>query len=155
MTLAILVPYALLALALGRRSGFLHAQVRWGPPLPLLRRSLGWLLMPALVEELLFRVALLPHPLEGEGLAGTLAWGSLSLGLFVIYHPLAGRTWYPNAKRVFHDPRFLVQCTLLGLACLVAYNLSGSIWPPLLIHWLAVTVWLGPLQGHRRLRPAR
>jgi len=66
-----------------------------------------------------FRVALLPHPLEGEGLAGTLAWGSLSLGLFVIYHPLAGRTWYPNAKRVFHDPRFLVQCTLarVGLPC--------------------------------------
>ncbi|MCP9915946.1 CPBP family intramembrane metalloprotease [Cyanobium sp. ATX 6F1] len=155
LTLAILVPYALVALTLGHRSGFLREQVLWGPPGLLLRHALGWLLMPALLEELLFRVALLPHPLEGEGLPGTIAWGALSLGLFVIYHPLAERTWYPEAKGVFHDPRFLVQCSLLGLACLVAYNLSGSLWPPLVIHWLAVTVWLGPLQGHRRLRAPR
>ncbi|MGB7563494.1 MAG: CPBP family glutamic-type intramembrane protease [Prochlorococcaceae cyanobacterium] len=155
LTLVILGPYALVALTLGHRSGFLREQVLWGPPGLLLRRALGWLLMPALLEELLFRVALLPHPLEGEALPGTLAWGALSLGLFVIYHPLAERTWYPEAKGVFHDPRFLVQCTLLGLACLAAYNITGSLWPPLVIHWLAVTVWLGPLQGHRRLRAPR
>lgn len=155
LTLVILGPYALVALSVGHRSGFLRQDVFWGPPGPLLRRALGWLLMPALLEELLFRVALLPHPLEGAALPGTLAWGALSLGLFVIYHPLAERTWYPEAKGVFHDPRFLVQCTLLGLACLAAYNLSGSLWPPLVIHWLAVTVWLGPLQGHRRLRAPR
>ncbi|MCP9848345.1 CPBP family intramembrane metalloprotease [Cyanobium sp. Morenito 9A2] len=155
LTLLLLVPYALVALTLGYRSGFLNEQLRWGPPLPLLRRSLGWLLMPALLEELLFRVALLPHPLEGEGPWGTLAWGALGLGLFVIYHPLAERTWYPEARGVFHNPRFLVQCTLLGLVCISAYNLSGSLWPPLLIHWLVVTVWLGPLQGHRRLRAPR
>jgi predicted Abi (CAAX) family protease len=49
-------------------------------------------------------------------------------------------------RTLLADPRFLVQVTLLGLACSLAYLVSGSIWPPVLIHWLTVVVWL---LGHR------
>ena len=112
----ILAAYTPLALGLGRCSGFLLAPWRWPPLGVLLRGSLPLLLMPALGEELLFRVALLPHPSGAP------------------------------------DPwPFLLQCALLGLACVLAYASTGSLWPPVLIHWLAVAAWLGPLEGHRCL----
>ncbi len=151
---AILGVYAALALSIGWRDGFLPSQWHW-PPIPqLLRRASGYLLMPAFGEELLFRGLLLPHPLEGVSVAGTLPWIALSIGLFVLYHPLAARLWYPQGRALFRDPRFLLQCSLLGLACALAYDLSGSLWWPVLIHWLAVVLWLEPLQGRRGLLPA-
>jgi predicted Abi (CAAX) family protease len=148
--LLVLAVYAALALGHGFASGFLAGPWRWPPLRRLLPRALALLVMPALVEELLFRVALLPHPLEGERGAVLLAWIALSVGLFVLYHPLAARLWYPSARAVFTDPRFLVQCGILGLACAVVYVVTGSLWPPVLIHWLAVLVWLEPLQGRLR-----
>lgn len=152
-SLLVLGIYAALALGHGFRSGFLTGPWRWPPLGRLLPRAAGLLLMPALVEELIFRVALLPHPLEGEHGGPLLAWIALSTGLFVLYHPLAARLWYRQARVLFHDPRFLVQCTLLGLACGLVYVVTGSLWPPVLIHWLAVLVWLEPLQGRLRLAP--
>ena len=65
--------------------------------------------------------------------AATLPWIALSVGLFVLYHPLAARLWYLQGRQVFHTPRFLVQCSLLALACALAYDLSGSLWWPVLI----------------------
>jgi len=147
----ILGAYTPLALGLGRSSGFLLAPWRWPPLAVLLRGSLPLLLMPALGEELLFRVALLPHPHGGADLGRFWAWGALNVGLFVLYHPLAALFWDRRQPAVFHDPRFLVQCALLGTACVLAYAATGSLWPPVLIHWLAVTAWLGPLEGHRCL----
>ncbi|MEO1001742.1 MAG: CPBP family glutamic-type intramembrane protease [Cyanobacteria bacterium J06638_7] len=153
-SLLVLAVYAALALGHGFRSRFLVGPWRW-PPLPrLLPRAAGLLLFPSLVEELIFRVALLPHPLEGEPAARLLAWSALSVGMFVLYHPLAARLWYRQARPLFDDPRFLVQCTLLGLACALVYVVTGSLWPPLLIHWLAVLVWLEPLQGRLLFQPA-
>lgn len=152
-SLLVLGIYSALALGHGFRSGFLTGPWR-RPPSGLLPRAAGLLLLPALVEELIFRVALLPHPLEGEPVGTLLAWIALSTGLFVLYHPLAARLWYRQARGLFHDPRFLVQCTLLGLACALVYAVTGSIWPAVLIHWLAVLVWLEPLQGRLRLQPA-
>jgi len=154
--LAVLLTYAGLALELGRRSGFLpngwtRQAWRFRPLGPLLRQAGGLLLMPSLAEELVFRIALLPHPLEGTGAGVSVAWGALSVGLFVLYHPLAGASWYPRGRRLFQDPRFLLQCTLLGIACVLTYGLTGSLWAPVLVHWLAVTLWLGPLGGRRLL----
>jgi predicted Abi (CAAX) family protease len=153
--LAILVIYGWLALAEGFRSGFLQRMWCWPPPGPLLRRSAGYLLMPAFLEELLFRALLLPHPLEGVSPGSMLAWMALSLGLFVLYHPVAARLWYRQGQPLFDDPRFLQQCTLLGLACCLAYGLTASLWWAVLIHWLAVVVWLEPLQGRLALGAAR
>ncbi|HHG2225342.1 TPA: type II CAAX prenyl endopeptidase Rce1 family protein, partial [Synechococcus sp. WH 5701] len=149
--LAILAVYAALALPLGWRSGFLSPW-RLEALGPALLAIPGLLLMPALGEELLFRVALLPHPLEGDSLAGAVAWGALSVGLFVLYHPVAARCWYPPGRGVFRDGRFLSQCTLLGMACVLAYGATGSLWPPVLLHGLAVTLWLWGLGGRARMQ---
>ncbi|WP_254978056.1 type II CAAX prenyl endopeptidase Rce1 family protein [Cyanobium sp. ATX 6A2] len=152
-SLLVLGVYSALALGHGLRSGFLSGPATWPPLQQLLPRAAGLLLLPALVEELIFRVALLPHPLEGVHGGALLAWIALSVGLFVLYHPLAARLWYQQARPLFHDPRFLVQCTLLGLACALVFVVTGSLWPPVLIHWLAVLVWLEPLQGRLHLQP--
>lgn len=149
--LTILVAYAALALPLGWRSGFLSPW-RLEEIGPALRAIPALLLMPALGEELIFRVALLPHPLEGESLASAAAWGALSLGLFVLYHPVAARCWYPPGRGVFRDGRFLAQCALLGGACVLIYGVTGSLWPPVLLHGLAVTLWLWGLGGRARMQ---
>ncbi len=148
---ALLAGYAAVAIPFGRSSGFLPRAATVPDPWRLLRRAALLLPMPALVEETLFRVALLPHPMEGAGLASSLAWGALSVGLFVAYHPLAGRLWYPQGRRLFDDGRFLLLCTLLGVVAVLAYLASGSLWPPVLIHWLVVVVWLDLLGGRHRL----
>lgn len=149
--LLVLAGYGALALGLGLTTGFLALPWHWPPLRQTLRRVAGLLLMPALVEELLFRVLLIPHPSEGFPWLPQLAWSALSLGLFVLYHPVAARLWYPQARALFHDPRFLLQATLLGVACSLTYVQTGSLWPPVLIHWLAVVIWLEPFRGRERL----
>ena len=151
LTLALLGLYAAWALPWGLRSGFLRRRWRPSPPRPLLRQAAALLWMPSLVEELLFRVAPLPRPGEAMATPALLAWALLALVAFVVYHPLAGRLWYPAGRVLFEDPRFLVLCTGLGLVCTLAYGASGSLVPPVLLHWLVVLVWLNPLGGAARL----
>jgi predicted Abi (CAAX) family protease len=107
--------------------------------------------MPALVEELVFRVALLPHPLEGATLVSWLGWGSVSLVLFVLYHPFSARTYYPAGNPTFLKPIFWVLSGLLGLACLLTYGWTGSLWTAVGVHWVVVAVWLWALGGRQRL----
>jgi predicted Abi (CAAX) family protease len=52
---------------------------------------------------------------------------------------------------VFHDPRFLLQTALLGVATTALYQGSGSLWPAVLLHALAVLVWLERLGGRQLL----
>lgn len=143
--------YTAVALALGRWSGFLPLQRPRVRPLVVVRQAVILLLTPSLIEETLFRAALLPHPLEGLGGWESAAWGGLSVGLFVVWHPLAGRLWYPQGRRLFDDGRFLLLASLLGVVCVIAYQATGSLWPPVLIHWLAVLIWLELLGGRWRL----
>ena len=103
-------------------------------------------------RQLLFRGLLLPHPLAGLTAVQLLPWIALSTALFVLYHPLAARLWYPQGRGLFDDPRFLLQCSLLGLACGLAYCATGWLWWAVLLHWLAVFLWLEPLQGRQLLR---
>ncbi len=150
-SLLVLAGYGALALALGVASGFLSLPMQWPPLAEALPRLAKLLLLPALVEELLFRVLLIPHPIEGFPWQSLLAWNALSLGLFVLYHPVAARLWYPQARALFEDPRFLFQAALLGVACSLAYGFTGSLWPPVLIHWLAVVIWLEPFRGREQV----
>jgi predicted Abi (CAAX) family protease len=154
LSLMLLGIVAAVAIPLGRLTGFLTGERPWVRPLVLLRRGPALLFMPSLIEEMLFRVVLLPHPLEGMGGWQSAAWGALSVGLFVAYHPLAGRLWYPPGRRLFDDGRFLLLASLLGVVCAIAYQATGSLWPPVLIHWLVVLVWLEVLGGRWRLAPS-
>ncbi|MEB3164685.1 MAG: CPBP family glutamic-type intramembrane protease [Prochlorothrix sp.] len=122
------------------------------------------LVFPALFEEILFRV--LPLPLPDRMPTGAIAalpslpiappadlwlWPSLSLLLFILAHPLNALLFFPRRRSTFYNPTFLTLAGLLGLLCTLAYLQSGSLWPPVLLHWLIVVVWLLLLGGCRRL----
>jgi predicted Abi (CAAX) family protease len=151
ITLGVLLGYGAIALPLGWRSGFLRWQPLPGNAKQLLCSLAQLFVMPALVEELVFRVALLPHPLEGATLVSWLGWGSVSLVLFVLYHPFSARTYYPAGNPTFLKPIFWVLSGLLGLACLLTYGWTGSLWTAVGVHWVVVAVWLWALGGRQRL----
>jgi predicted Abi (CAAX) family protease len=145
--------FGLLAVPVGFLTGFLRIEViRSGRTVATL--LLSSLFFPAIAEETLFRVILLPHPSEGIPMGMRLLAGMTSLFLFVASHPL--KEWRKRSVRsfTFKDPAFLVMATLLGLACTIAYLKSGSIWPPVVIHWVVVFTWLSCFGGRRRVRPA-
>lgn len=139
--------YGVLALALGRQTGFLRVQ----------RAPASWrmyalvpgvaLIFPCLSEEAVFRGLLVPHPREDTTPRETLLAAAASLALFIVYHPLNGVTFSPHARHLFSNPRFLTLAALLGFTCTRAYRISGSLWPPVLIHWLTVVVWMLFLGG--------
>ncbi|MEG3850661.1 CPBP family glutamic-type intramembrane protease [Microcoleus sp. herbarium19] len=142
--------YTAIALNVGFRSGFLTIDVQTSKH-TIVGVLVGCLLSPGLTEELFFRVLILPHPEENASGLVLWFWGCASLALFVVYHPLNALTFYPVGRSTFMNPVFLVLAAVLGVACTVAYLQSGSLWTPVAIHWLAVTVWLLLLGGYRRL----
>jgi len=152
-SLAIGIGYGAIALTLGWRSGFLPRRWHWTPWRQLLPCAVRFLFVPAIVEEVLFRALLLPSALDGVTPLAMAPWVALSVGLFVAWHglPLGLRGGVLQIPQ--RDPRFLLQVSVLGLACALAYIVSGSLWPAVGIHWLAVVVWRQGLQGtYRRLR---
>ena len=131
-TLAALVGFAAAALLIGLPSGFLHPHPAPVAALPLLLRTL---IAPALAEELVFRVA--PPP----------RFAGLALVAYVLYHPLNAWLFVPAARDSFSDPVFLLLAALLGALCTLLYRRSGSLWPPVVLHWLVVVSWLLLLGG--------
>ena len=119
----------------------------------LTRSLLRLLILPALLEELIFRVLLLPHPTEAVQSHTLGIWLAISLGLFVIYHPLNALTLYPAGNPTFLKPAFLALAGLLGLTCSLVYLQTGSLWLPTLIHWIVVGAWVFGLGGYQRLQP--
>ncbi|MGG6240730.1 CPBP family glutamic-type intramembrane protease [Nodosilinea sp. AN01ver1] len=153
--LAAIALYSLIALPVGLWTEFLVRQsVVSG------RLSLGWdalrrFIAPALVEETIFRVMLLPHPAEGVAAGRWLLWSIVSLALFVLYHVVLDKTLYRKAGAGLSDPRFLLLAGWLVLVLTGAYRLTGSLWLVVLMHWIVVLVWVYGLGGWARLsRPS-
>ncbi|WP_036483327.1 type II CAAX prenyl endopeptidase Rce1 family protein [Myxosarcina sp. GI1] len=144
--------YALLALVTGFKTKFLTFAVEqnW---ISISRVTFTALLAPAISEEILFRVLLLPHPEENHGVNYVLIWVLISLLTFVIYHPVNGFTLYTAGAKTFTNPIFLLLATGLGISCIYLYLDSGSLWTPVVFHWLIVVVWLLCLGGSTRLTP--
>lgn len=111
----------------------------------------GSLFFPAISEELFFRVLLLPHPQENVTTATVWLWGSISLILFIIYHPLNAVTFFPIGRKTSFNSVFLLLAAVLGVVCSIVYEQSGSLWLPVIIHWLVVVVWLVFLGGYKQL----
>ncbi|PSN77442.1 CPBP family intramembrane metalloprotease domain-containing protein, partial [filamentous cyanobacterium CCP4] len=140
--LAAIALYGLVALPVGLWTGFLVCQSVVPSPLNLGLDMLRRFIAPALVEETIFRVMLLPHPAEGVPEGRWLLWGSISLTAFILYHVALDKTLYKGAGAGLSEPRFLVLAGWLGLVLSGAYWLTGSLWLVVLIHWVVVLVWV-------------
>ena len=140
------------AVPVGIVSGLLHPSL---PPLSAggaLAVAVTVLVHPAFTEEFVFRVLLLPRRLDRIGRSRLYATVAVALFLYVIAHPLNAYFFWPAVWHVFSNPFYLALATLLGLTCTTAYLMSGSIWPPVLIHWFTVTLWLLLLGGQALLQ---
>lgn len=148
--LLFLLIYSAIALLLGFRLNFLQVNLvpRWQITFKIVIISL---FLPAIMEELLFRVILLPHSTEAVSTINLFSWILISLILFLVSHPINGITFSPNKKEVFFQPIFLVLAFLLGVVCTILYCNSGSIWTAVIFHWLIVSVWLTCLGGAKQM----
>ncbi|BAY62317.1 abortive infection protein [Calothrix brevissima NIES-22] len=148
-----LLIYSLIALPYGQKSQFLNIQVwaaNWRHKSLL---SLRCLFAPALLEELIFRVFLLPHPSEHSNFLTWSLSAIVSLLLFIVYHPLNAKTFFKAGNPTFMQRDFLALATLLGIICTVAYRLTGSLWVIVCIHWVVVVAWLIMFGGIAKLDP--
>ncbi|MDZ8189499.1 MAG: CPBP family glutamic-type intramembrane protease [Nostoc sp. ChiSLP02] len=143
--------YSAIAIPIGLKFKFLHIQIwsaNWTNKSLLILRCL---FAPAILEELIFRVFLLPHPTEIINYFDWVLWGIVSLLLFVVYHPLNAKTFFQAGLSAFFNLVFLGLAALLGIVCTVAYALTGSLWVIVLIHWVVVVVWLIVFGGMEKL----
>ncbi|HEY9300910.1 MAG TPA: CPBP family glutamic-type intramembrane protease [Phormidium sp.] len=147
---ALLGIYTLIALPVGFGSGFIKIDIQksWVVVIGVIA---GSLLRPALSEELFFRALLLPHATENASPAALWLWGLGGLVIFLVYHPLNAMTFFPVGRETFLQPIFLFLAALLGAICTISYWQSGSLWPPVIIHWVIVAVWLLLLGGYQKL----
>lgn len=120
--------------------GHLGQLIAWRPALnaELVRLALLALIVPALGEELFFRVALLPRPASPRFPVWPVA---LSTALFVLWHPAQALVFGPHWAEVVLNPWFLAAVAALGLALSRLYLATGSIWPSVALHWLVVVGW--------------
>ena len=75
---------------------------------------------------------------------------SLSTAAFVLWHPLEAHLFLKEAIPWFTDPRFLAFVALFGFWFCILRKVSGSLWPPIICHWMVVLTWKG-LGGARFL----
>ena len=153
IAIAALLIYSAIALPIGLSQGFLQNQ-----PWPIdrtstLKLALKLFFLPALLEELVFRVLLLPT-LQVATWQMWSAWAIGSLVVFVVYHPLNALTYYKIGNPTFLDRRFLLLTMLLGVTCTVTYMFTSSLLLITLIHWIVVLSWLLRLGGMARLHPS-
>lgn len=146
----LVVFYTFIALPIGFKLGFLtiDLQTSW---VKVVGVTVSSFFSPAITEEVFFRILLLPHPTENASAWGLWLSGCASLAIFIAYHPLNALTFFPAGRQTFLNPIFLLLTALLGAACAIAYLQSGSLWPPVLMHWLAVSLWLLVFGGYKRL----
>ncbi len=141
---------ALLALIVGP-AGFAIGLLRWAPQPFQLGSAADVFVIPALGEELLFHGLWIPDRSESGGAARPILWTTIA---FSLWHVLETR-WLPRAAPLFLRADFLAWTALFGLACAILRRRSGSLWPPVILHWAAVVAWetwLGGPSGIDALR---
>ncbi len=147
----LLITYSIIALTYGWKLGFLQIQLWSANWIDQCLLALRCLFAPAIIEEIIFRVILLPHPSEITNWLRWNLWAIVSLVLFVLYHPLNAKTFFKAGNPTFFNRVFLTLTLWLGIICTVAYTLTGSFWVIVLIHWVVVVVWLIVFGGITKL----
>jgi predicted Abi (CAAX) family protease len=120
----------------------LHPAQTAGLPL----RLFTVLIAPAIGEEAPFRGLLIPSRSENPR-----PWVTLLIvtAVFTAWHVVEVMTFLPAARAMFLRPSFLACAAILGLGCGLARWRTGSLWPAVALHWLAVTIWQTWLGGFR------
>ena len=149
--LAVYGIYAVVGVVVGVSTGFLQPGVLKIEAKALLILAPLLLLRPALVEELVFRAGLLPHPAEKQSRRKIAIFSVVSLVLFVLSHPLNGLFFRHEILSTFTDPVFLGLAAGLGIVSSFAYLRSGSLWPSVWMHWASVVAWIGFFGGAEKL----
>lgn len=147
----LLLFFTLISLPIGFLDNFLHIDFVKGSWPTIIGITMISFVTPAVTEELFFRALLLPQTTEQLSVLGLGIWGCISLAMFIVYHPLNALSFFPRGLETFFNVVFLVLAALLGIVCSFAYLQSGSLWTPVMIHWLVVVVWLLCLGGYRKL----
>ncbi|MEO0549651.1 MAG: CPBP family glutamic-type intramembrane protease [Pseudomonadota bacterium] len=130
---AVAVPFALL-------SGI----YTWTPDLlsrDTLRVAVVALVLPALMEELVFRGPLVWWQQKRGHVPNWLVL--ISLAAFVAWHPINAFTFMPQAAEIFLNWRFLAVTSVFGALVTLITLRSRSLWPAILFHWLLVVAWKG------------
>ncbi len=153
ITAFLLLIYGAIAVPIGLKSEFLQWRPIKQKPLQVVKTLIFLFLSPALWEELVFRVFLLPYPDELNSPVITFSLAMLSLILFVLYHPLNALVFYKVGNPTFFQPVFLGLTALLGATCTIAYLLTGSLWTITVLHWVVVVIWLLCLNGLSKFTP--
>lgn len=158
VTASLLLPFVTLS-GFARRDG--RASRSALPRAAQARALIGTFVAPGLLEELLYRAALLPRLVDDYSVVD-LARGSLLLSeagrtlpwqaagallIFVGMHPVNGILLRPAARSTFCDWRFLVAVAVLGVVCSCLYLETGCVWAPAVLHWLVVAIWLWVFDG--------
>lgn len=143
--------YGAWAIPFGRHHGFLVLQNGIDSPIAFVLDLVRLFCLPALGEEIIFRVLLLPYPLEGIPTWQWLLWAIASLGLFILYPLALGKTVYKAANHTLSDRRFLILMTGLGILLTVTYGIIASLWLITFIHWAVVAIWIYAFGGKARL----
>jgi predicted Abi (CAAX) family protease len=134
-TLLLFIAFAVIAIPVASSSHFLNPAIPILTWLPMLFTTF---FIPALLEEFIWRVLLVPRP----GTKYFWYYGLVVMVLYVLSHPLGAWLFRPTARDIFYSPVFLFLATLLGLVCLTAYARTKSLWPSVVIHWFVVAIWL-------------
>jgi predicted Abi (CAAX) family protease len=143
--------FLLCAFPIGLLSGLLRPSSSRLSPAELAGTALLILVQPALAEEIVFRGLLLPRLAESMSRGRLIVVAGAALVVYVASHPLNALFFRPEALGLFQSPAYLALTTLLGLTCTAAYLISRSIWPPVVLHWVTVLVWIRLLGGEALL----
>lgn len=98
--------------------------------------------IPALTEEFVFRGWL---PSQREAVRPPTMAILLTTLAYSAWHVVQARLF--SGAEVFLRVDFLLITVALGLACGVLRYRSGSLWPPILLHWTAPAAWLSMFGG--------
>jgi uncharacterized protein len=132
----VFIAYAVLAWGIGFATGL----YRFEPHLDesLVRVFVVAFFVPAIGEEVFFRGALIPSTKEK---VRALPQILLALALFLAWHPINAWLFFPEVLPLFSNWRFLLVTALLGIACSYLWRTTRSLWPPIVLHWVAVVIW--------------
>jgi len=132
----IALPATVLIALSGYLGGWLYFHPLVNHPSALLA-ALVLFFFPALTEELVFRGLLLSWFAAYSQRLGN--W--LSIGLFVLWHPLQALAFGPPWAAIFLQPSFLFATFILAIVLTHIRIVSQSLWPVITIHWALVVIW--------------